>query len=145
MADETANFVIGGRTFSVPPLTFLTLERAWPAIRLLSGKRLDETASANPADPIARVGAVLEIVVAGLSQQSPAPGLFELKSLLRFPEHTALFPAVIELFRISGMEPAEPGEAMAAGSTAISAGSSPNSQSEASAEAISDASSAPTA
>ena len=146
MMDETFTFVIGGREFHAPVMTFLSLHKAWPHYeamlrverdtaeareRIIAKTGTAEDEATMLRGMILRTDSALEIVAAAMlltPDPKDRPSAHELRALLRGGEMLALNNEVLRLVNLSvtGGYPAA-GEAMAAGSTVTSDPLSPNS------------------
>jgi hypothetical protein len=94
---DTVAITIGGEAFSLGPLSFAALKRAWPAIKALPDK----------PDLVGQAEAVVEIVAAALGNVRPelTPEAIETRLIGR--EFVDLVGAVPKLLAISGLVPTE--------------------------------------
>lgn len=92
---DKAEFVIGGKTYSLGPLPIWSLERCWAAIEALS----------NPSpSPFQRARTYLEIIAAGVQLTDPDVGTEDLSKRLHWSESLALAPGIVKLLNISGFK-----------------------------------------
>lgn len=120
-----ATVTIGGKEYSIPPLTFKSLKRVWPFL---------ETA-AKSEDPFENVGAALAVISEGLSRSETPMTVEEIEDLLFGSEVPPLEKTMGEIMAEGGLVKAKAdgtiitGEAMgeaAPPSTEISTDSSPS-------------------
>lgn len=126
MSDKknVAEFVIGGKTVALGPLTLWSLERCWEAISALANP---------PSDNFKRARLHCEIIAAGMAlfESPPVTTAETIFRQLSWDEMVELGVGIVALLRISGFkaEVRDPdmGEEMAATPlTEIGQGSSPN-------------------